>query len=285
MIYDKINKFVLEKNHLVGEYRQLGIDIREHRRENPHNSHLSKKSIGFIVESEKDSGFKAYWSVQAQYNLINTHVFGENPYSESAMDACSEIGRIFQWIKAADNIVDSIGDPVQQADMLLEIQYKINSSRYDSVAEQFLCEEYNIFSDNTKDIIQTVYDTEISRILASSDTERMKFRAENGDILGHLEYDLMNEHGLKIPEHADSFLRYQGRAGAFFDDFKDFKLDRENGEGYEQDIRLKLIAKGISNFTKSLKILSKEERKRHMSFLLLGGMYQLRELIGIQERT
>ncbi|MEM3126459.1 MAG: hypothetical protein QW331_00100 [Candidatus Woesearchaeota archaeon] len=46
------------------------------------------------------------------------------------------------------------------------------------------------------------------------------------------------------------------------------------------------LLRGFFDHTfESIKLLSSEERRMHYSFLMLAGLYQLRELIGIKERT
>lgn len=285
MLYKKIDELVIKKWPLVKEFRSLGKEIREFRKEDPQNSHLSNESIQFIKEAEKDSGFRAYWEVQAQYNLIMARVFGENPHSEKAKSACSEIGRVFQWIKAADNSIDQMGNPSKQAEKLTQIRENLDSGEYNSSLERYLSEEQSSFSPNTIELMDSVYETEMSRINAPNDTLRMKYRGENGSVLGNLEFELMKEHQLDISDHANSFLMYQGSAGAFFDDFKDYHLDRKAGEGYAHDVRIQLLSKGIQEFKSSFQTLSKEEKRNYSNFLKLGGLYQLRELIGIQERT
>ncbi len=285
MLYDKIDEFAIKKWPLIEKFRSLGAEIREFRLEHPQNEHLSKESIEFIENQEKNPGFKAYWEVQAQYNLIVTDIFGENPHSNITKSTCNTIGQVFQWIKAADNDIDSLGNPVKQAKRLIEIKEKLTSKQYDSTLELYLSEEFNNFSEKTKNIINYVYESEIARILAPNDVERMRYRSENGAILGNLEYQIMIENELNIPKRANSFLMNQGRAGAFFDDIKDFHIDKDAGEGYTHDVRLKLFIEGASYFKKSLQVLSKEEKRRYSNFLKLGGLYQLREVIKIQEKT
>ena len=50
-------------------------------------------------------------------------------------------------------------------------------------------------------------------------------------------------------------------------------------------MRGKLFSRFVSNLAGAMRVLTLKQATRECAFLALGGLYQVREVIGVQERT
>jgi len=288
MIYETLDKVIISVLPKVAKYRELATGIVKDREDRtPKTNNMSKGALESLVKKKEKASFRAYWDVPAQYCLIHVDVFGLDSNSSKAKEAVAEIGRTFQWLKIADEIADEIVDEQKGS------RYDNLKSMHDIITgyrspknpdEQLFIEEYNNLKLRDNNHVEKVFRHELAQSIAD-DTQRYNLRGNVGDLLGRVEYDILKKYLPNIPEYAEEFFASNGTAAAYFDDFKDFNLDREKNSGYKTDIRPKLLKGCIENTIKGLKVLKPKEKVRHLNFLMLGGLYQLREFLGFKERT
>ncbi len=289
MLYDLIDKAALSILPKVGDYRTFAKIVRQGRIEDASKKQeLFSAAKRYFEKRANEADFKAYWDVPAQYCLIHVDVFAQDAKSKEAHDAVAEIGKTFQWIKSVDDFVDEtkycrVTNLMSLADLLISKETS-KEARIASATGHFVKENYDSLSQETKDQFWKVYKEELLQC-THDDAARYEHRGNTGYLLGQLEFQILKKHLPNFPQRAEKFLALNGKAAAYFDDFKDFQLDRKNGYGYNTNMRPTLLTGCLENTLKGFKLLSIPEKQKHFAFLVLGGLYQLRELIGIQERT
>ena len=286
ILYQTIDNAILAASHKVGDYRKLGAQVIEDRKKRtPTTNNLHDDLLVYFLQKQGDAAFQAYWDVLAQYCLIHVDVFGLDTGSNQAKNAVAEIGRVFQWLKIADDIADERegskrDNPQGIQDIITGTQLPKNPN------ERLFLEEYRNLQLQDNTYIDQFFRLEVAQCTARNDSERYRQRGKIGSVLGKLEYEILKKYLPDFPSRAEKFFALGGVAGAYFDDFKDFDLDRGKGQGYEREItRLKLLYGWVSNTFKAMQSLQPKEQRNHLNFLMLAALYQLRELIGIKERT
>lgn len=285
MLYDLIDKAVISLIPKVEFYRTFAKIARQGRiKDISKKQELFPAAKRYFEKRANDADFKAYWDVPAQYCLIHVDVFGQDAKSKEARDAVAEIGRTFQWIKSVDDFVDEekgsrLVNLMSLVDLLI-----LEKNLITRAAGHFAKENYDSLTEDIRSQFWKVYQEELLQCTQKDDV-RYAHRGNTGYLLGQLEFKILKKHLPSFPDKAEKFLALNGKAAAYFNDFKDFELDRQKGYGYRTNMRPALLAGCLENTIKGFKLLSASEKPKHFAFLVLGGLYQLRELIGIQERT
>ena len=285
MLYDLFDKAIVSVLPKVNYYRSFAKIVKKDRIDKVSKGiNLSEPAKQYLSKRENDSAFNAYWDVLAQYCLIHADVFGQEINSKNTRGAVAEVGRIFQWVKAADDLVDE--SPGLRPKNLIALDNLVRGAREPIIpAENFVKETYDSFNNSTKDILARIYEEEMSQH-TGDDNEHYLHRGDEGYLFGQLEFKILKEFMPDFPGKTEEFFALSGKAATYFDDFKDFDLDRRNGCGYKNpDMRLVLLSSYLKIACDRFIHLSASEKPKHFAFLVLGGLYQLRELIGIQERT
>lgn len=267
----------------VSAYRALGETVRELHKDAMQDTSLQDSSKTFLHCQSQKPDFRSYWEVPAQYCLIHVDVFGEDQFSQKAIEAVAEVGRVFQWLKAADDLVDR-GKTSREESLYYLNDLLDRTKNPKSELETFIVEEYGRIHPRGREYLPQVYVAEL-RQCTNKDKTRYLWRGISGALLGKLQYALLKEFLPSLPSRTEEFFSFNGIAAAYFDDLKDFSLDRANNQGYSTDMRSRLFFGFLSNTLQSLQLLRPDERAKHFSFLILGGLYQLREFMQIQERT
>lgn len=284
--YLAFDNLVLKIWPRVEYYRQLGKEVSVVRKVKlaEISEELSEPARQYLSIVQDVPAFLAYWEVQAQYCLIHIDAFGFNANSTLAHEAAADVGRVFQWLKAADMMVDD--NKTLRLENLSKIKDLTQGNvKPDTLAEHYIAEEAQVFNGNIRGYVFDWINEEVAKIKAPTEGEKVIRRKNIGQLLGELEYEILKKSIPRIPDHAKQFFAFDGIAAACFDDLKDFAIDRELGQGYDIKTSPILLLNFIHNTYKSFTVLSPEEGERHAMFLTLGGLYQVRELIGVQERT
>lgn len=287
-MYAAIDNLIMEIWPRTADYRRLGCIVSDDRNRFNAERDLSDTARNFLEERESDALFRAYWEVPAHYCLIHVDVFGLNANSEEARQAALEIGRTFQWLKTADDISEDSISSKNKLEGLLHLSHLLLRQEPENPAEVFLTEEYNSFiSQFSEGIRRLLFRSYIKDIMqcSKSDYRKCDARGDQGYLFGEVEYAILKKYLSGMPEHARLLFALNGAAAAYFDDFKDFKIDIQNGSGYQGEMRPELLKRFVQNTMQSIGVLSQDERKRHFAFLMLGALYQLKELLGLKERT
>ncbi len=283
-IHNLVDKAIVSAWPRVQYYRDLGVDVVHDREMALHPGTLSLEAQTYLTTRNVETAFRAYWTVPAQFCLIQVDVFGEDAHTPAARKGVQEIGRVFQWLKAADDFVDEQGD--SRVRNLENLYTLLQAEREPATgAESYILEVHKSFDRDTKNRLNTVYQNELRQCNATNDEERYRARAEVGKTLGRSEAEILKMYVEGLPDSITPFLELTGVGGAYFDDFKDFDLDKNKGYGYETNMRRKLLSGFATNLTRAMRMLTFQQARRECAFLALGGLYQVRELIGMQERT
>jgi len=283
-LYSAVDKAVITVWPRVQYYRDLGVLVVQDRNKVLEQERLTREAQEYLNAKNKEAAFRAYWTVPAQFSLIQVDVFGGNAETQAARAAVENIGRVFQWVKAADDVVDEQGG--SRVGNLKNIYALLQRGRKPaSGAEAYILEEYNRFDNAVQCRLDRVYQEELRQCNARNDKERYHARGEVGRSLGLLEGHIIQAHVEGLPDSITQFLELTGVGGAYFDDVKDFDLDRKSGYGYETNMRGKLCLGFVSDLAGAMRVLTPKQATRECAFLALGGLYQVREVIGVQERT
>ncbi|MEK6920955.1 MAG: hypothetical protein AABX82_03675, partial [Nanoarchaeota archaeon] len=108
-LYSAVDKAVITVWPRVQYYRGLGVLVVKDRTRALENGCLGEKAGEYFREKNKEAAFRAYWTVPAQFSVIQVDVFGADAETQVARAAVENIGRVFQWVKAADDVVDEQG--------------------------------------------------------------------------------------------------------------------------------------------------------------------------------
>lgn len=281
--YKKLDDFVLRVNPRVAGYRKLGeglSEIREKRIRS--NRSLSPEASEYILGKIDDPKFRAYWSVMAQYSLAVTDIFGQNPSLYDSRTAAERVGDWAHWLAAYDQVSESESFQLHGASLVDRLLNGRATSK--GPAESFLVEEYHGMTYPVRAYMQEVTDLELMMATAP-DQSKYNLRGEVGRVIGLAQYEVMKGSLPRLPERASEFLALNGVATVYFDDLKDFSKDRNEGTGYQYEMRPRLFSGAVRNMARAFTLLLPLERKRHIAFCELAGLFQLRELLGMKERT
>lgn len=269
----------------IQAYRDLGVPLQAQRQAAVAALELSDIAREYVARKETDAGFTAYWEVCAQFTIIHADAIGFNPHSDEVQTAAKQAGRVFQWMKAADDCVDQEGTKRQAAlSELYDIIIGTKGPQTD--AEHYVKKEWEKFPREMQQCLRQVYTLEHRILSAATDKDRMDARGEFGRVAAEIYIKTYERNGLELSDNDKKFLQEESAAASYLDDFKDFSLDRQAGHGYREEVtRQKLRNLWLIGMYKAQTYLTLRQKMRHYAFLALGGLYQMREIIGIKART
>ena len=125
-----------------------------------------------------------------------------------------------------------------------------------------------------------------SRYLFSHQKEKINAAKEVGTKSAQLTINLVQQYIPEYPNNFERFLIEQGITGKLFDDFKDVKIDRDLGRGYDNRKVLNLALQGIRHFYRHFKVLPTFQSKwRNLNFIILASLFHIEELLGRKEKS
>ncbi len=133
--------------------------------------------------------------------------------------------------------------------------------------------------------IEDLCNAELS-YLSSHGKEKVEAAKVVGKISAELTLELAKQYVPEYPNGCENFLIEQGITAKLFDDFKDIKIDREYGRGYDLNEIPNLKIEGIIHFYRHFKELPKFKSKwKNLNFIALASLFHLKELLGKKEKS
>ncbi|HII16163.1 MAG TPA: hypothetical protein HA362_07700 [Nanoarchaeota archaeon] len=240
----------------------------------------------------------AYLQVQGQTLLIDMDIIGVDieANGQKTNQAAFATGLLWYSIKLLDNIIDENNLKGNElADFLHAAQESWASgktmhgtSEKEHVINATACvlnSGYAGRPDGYMRALTELCDAELGYIY-SKRGQKVEHAKAVGKTSAELTIRLVEQYMPGYPYGCEEFLIEQGITGKLFDDFKDRRIDREQGGGYEESEIRGLAAQGLRHFYRHFKALpSFRARWRNFNFIVLASLFHAKELLRTKEKS
>jgi len=306
MIYNLADKFILSTFKRVDYHRQIGelyLDYEKSKMQELEKI-IPSSSKDFYKESLKEPSIKAYLEVQGQTAIIDLDIAGYDVKKEldKSLAASFSNGLTFYLVKLVDNLIDQkesdVGYISELLNGFLHLYKTKGNDEYlkglfnkkdilftGEIISNLLNTEYLHNLPSHYETLEFLVNSEIQNHGAKSNLEKYNAVSDIGKYSAKLVVDLLSDYFPEFREKMEKHYFSKGRAANIFDDIKDFKLDRDNGDGYTHQALPLLCAGFGKEFAKSFIYLKPKSQWRYFNFLLLGALFQAQEAVGLKTRS
>lgn len=305
-MYDLLDKAVLSTFKKVEEYRDVGslyLDYEKSEMKKIEKT-IPQSIKKTFLNSLENPAVTAYLEVLGQLTIIDLDIAGYNVNKEidKSLKASFSVGLAKYNIKLIDNLIDKKENNLDhKANLLKGFLYLMKNKGDDSKLKNMMHKKEVL---NTAEIISCLQNiepldklsshyttlenlviSEINNQSAKNDIEKYNAAVNVGKYSGELVLDIISDFFPEFRERMEKHYLAKGKAANIFDDLKDFKLDRKNTEGYSINAIPLLLAGFSKEFAKSFIYLKPKSAWKYFNFLMLGGLFQIQELVGLKERS
>jgi len=305
-VYNLINKAVTSLLPKVEDYRNYGKIYREYKdtQLNELKKDIPKNSRNLYKESLEEYSTKSYLEIIGQLTLIDLDIADYNIKKDldKSLETSLSVGLTNYSIKIIDNLIDKKENHLDYKSKLLNGFLHLIKTKGDNSLLKEISKKEDILK--TGEIIKTLQNTkymeklhlhretlenlvksELSNQKAENNLEKYNSALGVGKYSGKLVVDIISDYFPNFRERMEKHYIAKGKSANLFDDLKDFKIDKENKEGYTNSAIPLLLTSFSKEFVKSFIYLKPKSAWRYFNFLVLGGLFQLQEVVNLKERS